>query len=117
MNKLLAVVYVLANVADFGFTIHGVALTSFETESNPIARDILMGHGTSGLLLYKFGGVLFVLIMTVLLTRLDRISPWIGYIVPILFLLGIAISLLGAWSWIPILRHVSSVLTFVLFVV
>lgn len=103
MNKLLAILYILANVADYGFTVYGVSVTSFEKEVNKIAQDILMNHGISGLFVYKFGGVVFVLLILTVLIRVNWDKPWVKHMVPVLLLLGIAISLIGAWGWLPTL--------------
>ena len=102
MRKLLCIIYVCANIADFGFTVYGVLATSLKAEVNPIARGILVNNGIRGLSIYKFGGVLFVLVILALLTRIGRVCSWVRYTVPILLLLGIAVGMLGAWSWLPI---------------
>ena len=104
MNKLLTVVYVLSNVADFCFTVYGILATSLEMEANPLARSILIDNGIVGLFIYKFGGVLFVLMILILLARIGRVCAWIRYAVPALLLLGIVISMRGVWSWLPVLQ-------------
>lgn len=110
MNKLLTMLYVLANGADFGFTVWGISLTSVEVEVNPIAHSILVNHGISGLFVFKFGGMVFALAVIAVLIRMVRNEPRMRYIAPAIFLYGIVVSLIGVWSWIP-------VLTFVLFMV
>lgn len=103
MNKLLAAIYILASVADYSITVWGIVLTSFEMEANGIAQEILINHGFVGLSIYKFGGVLFVLAVMVKLASTNWNRPWIRHTVPILLLLGIVVSLIGVWSWLPVL--------------
>lgn len=107
MNKLLYIIYVCSNVVDYGLTVWGITLTSFEVEFNPIARDILVNNGISGLFVYKFGGMVFVLLLLAILFRVNWSEPWVKHMAPVLLLLGIVVSLIGVWSWLPhIIKYV-----------
>jgi len=100
MKKYLYMLYVLTNLLDLGFTTYGVSLTGPGLEANPVARDILLSQGVTGLSLFKLGGVAFVLAWCAMIVRIKWGKPWGKHLDTPILLAGVCVSLVGAWSWV-----------------
>ena len=103
MRKFFSVLYILSNLVDLSFTIHGVTLTGPLKEKNPIARAILLNHGTVGLSVFKLGWAAVAVILIATIAQMEWEDRWVSrYIPTLLLLLGSLVSLAGAWSWIDV---------------
>jgi len=99
MKKILPWLYIFSGLADLTFTLYGVNLTSSGMEINPVAHNILLNHGFVGLSIFKLVGTGFVLALCRVLAHKEWNKPWAKHLDTPILLLGSAVSLIGAWSW------------------
>ena len=107
MRKYMSMLYILSNLLDLSFTVYGVNLTGIGMETNPIAQDVILSHGFTGLSIFKLAGMAFTLVLCAILVRVRWEDLWVNrYVPPLILLVGSIVSLVGAWSWICVFQEV-----------
>jgi len=67
---------------------------------NLYARGIIMDHGLFGLAMLKLVGIVITLVISTILATVNWPSSWVKHTAIFVLLVGSAVSLVGAWSWI-----------------